>query len=463
MSILTSGLGAVGSILHAQQTAIEITQRNIANANTSGYTRQRVSIRPASSDIRDTLAFPIVSVETFRNRFIDLRVSREVQGQGQYEAATGALDQVEALLNENSGSGLEKSISDFFNGLDSLANAPEDLNLRQMVLSKAGLMAREFQRLRDRLSAVQLQQDTAVAETVDEINSITATIAGLNARVAAASVGGLGEKELLLDQRQVALERLAELIDVSYYETEAGSLTVTSGSGLPLVLGDSSNTLSAERSALDGLYRVRLGESDITSRIESGKLGGLVQARDGMIAGYLEHLDNLAATLIEQVNVQHALGTDLNGLPGGSFFTPFTQPVPGSNQGAAGAVSLAFSDPRLIAAAALGAGPGSNANARALSDLRDQAFAGTQNLSLTQYYSRLVYQVGSDSRLARDDLATQGHLLIQLQNQRDSLTGVNLDEEAVNILRYQKAYEASARIIQVWDELSDEIVHLLGA
>jgi flagellar hook-associated protein 1 FlgK len=171
----------------------------------------------------------------------------------------------------------------------------------------------------------------------------------------------------------------------------------------------------------------------------------------------------MAAGLIERVNAQHALGSDLNGDPGGDFFTPFVQPWLGNNSGAAHSISVAISDPQLIAAAESGAGVGSNANARLLAGIKDETLFLPDNFTIDQFYGSLLASVGSDYQSADDGLKTQGQILLQLQNQRDSLRGVNLDEEAVNLVKFQKAYEASARLAQVWSSLADEVINLLGA
>jgi flagellar hook-associated protein 1 FlgK len=183
--------------------------------------------------------------------------------------------------------------------------------------------------------------------------------------------------------------------------------------------------------------------------------------RDGSIAGYLTALDDLAAGLIARVNEQHALGSDLDGAPGGDFFVPFVQPIPGSNAGAARSIAVAITDPREIAAAALTTGPGSNSNANLLAGIKDEDFPAL-GTSLNQFYADLVYRVAADCRRADDGLQTQKDLIQQLQNQRDSFSGVNLDDEAVSIIKYQKAYQASARFVTVIDTLTNDLLRILG-
>ena len=202
MSSIFAGLGTATGALAAQQYALEITQKNIANVNTAGYTRQRAAFTPA--DPADPLGYlaasgaPTVSVESYRDRFTEFRITEEAQGSGEFEASSRALQQVEALLNENNSQGLQSSLSSFFNSFSALANAPEDTTLRQQVLSRADALTGEFHRLYDRIQAVQVAQDKAVAVTVNDINSITAKLAKLNTAVAVAQAGKNGEEFTLL-------------------------------------------------------------------------------------------------------------------------------------------------------------------------------------------------------------------------------------------------------------------------
>ncbi len=464
MSSIFGGLQNVLNALQAQQYALDVTQRNVSNVNTAGYSRLRVSFTPGGDDTGGLrwASAPSVSVESFRDRFIDYRIAQELPGRGGFDTISQALQQIDGILNAQDGNDLQTALSDFFNGFSALANAPDDLALRQNVLAAATRLTNQFHRIYSRIQSVQLSQDRAVSDTVTDINSVTRQIAALNARVSAAQAVHSADESSLRDQRQLLLDQLSGLADVTYFETESGAVTVTSGQGDALVVADQSWDLQATTIAGESMTRIVLEGKDVTSSFQAGKLGGLIQVRDQQIASYLTSLDDLAAGLIERVNAQHALGSDLEGNDGGDFFTPFTPPWPGNNQGAASSISLAISDPKLIAAAERGAGPGSNANAQIIAAIKDEALFLPDDFTISQFYAGLVSAVGLDYKAADDGLNTQDQLLLQLQNQRDSLAGVNLDEEAVNLVKFQKAYEASARLAQVWNTLADEVINLLG-
>ncbi len=465
MSTLFSGLNIAQRALSAQQLGLEITQRNVANTNTYGYSRLRVNFEPAVAsgvfNVQAGMGVAGATVESFRDNFIDYRISQELQGQGEQQAALDALQQVEALFYSTDGEGLQGALSDFFNSFSALANTPEELALRQQVLQQAGILADEFHGLYDRLKGIQLQEDRLVSDTVAEINSASAEIARLNTEIQLAKGTQSNDESSLRDERQRLLEQLSGLTDISYFEDSMGMTTVTTRQGALLVAGNESRNLELGQSATTGFLTITQDGIDITSTIRSGKLGGALLVRDTAIPEYLGSLDDMAAALIERVNQQHAQGDDLAGAPGGNFFVPFVPPALGSNEGAARSISVAIDDPTEIAAAGRGGGAGSNINANLLAGIKDETLAAL-GTTPGEFVANLIYRVGADTRSAADELETQKNLLQQLENQRDVFSGVNLDEEAVNIIRYQKAYQASARFVTVIDTLTSDLLRMLG-
>jgi flagellar hook-associated protein 1 FlgK len=460
MPSILSGLDSAQQSLAAHQFALSISQRNVANANDPAYTRQDAVF----SSIGDgtTSGISGVSIHASRDRFLDHSISRELESLGENSVAYDALQQIDAILGGNSGESLQQALSNFFDSFSSLTTAPEDMVLRQQVLSSANALAGEFQRIYAGIQQVQTSEDRSLIYTVDTINSITAQIADLNKQIPIAQ-GIKSESEFTLrDSRQQLLEQLSGLIDISYYETESGSITVTTRQGGLLIAGDQSYDLKLTQLAAGSFLSVQLDGTDITASLESGELGGRIKVRDTIIAGYLSALDDMAATLISRVNEQHAEGSDFNGAPGGDLFAPFVQIIPGSNVGCVRTMSVAVTDPKLIAAADADADVGDNTNTQLLAGIGDEKLFAASTETVYQYYARLIYQIGSAENTAEDNITVQNNLLEQLKNQRGASFGVNLDEEAINIIKYQKAYQASARYANVLDALSNEILELLG-
>jgi flagellar hook-associated protein 1 len=456
MPSILSGFDSVQQALAAHQYALSITQRNVANASNESYTRQD----PVFVDVTESGSFS-VSIQAYRNRYIDYGISRESQSLGEQRAAADALQQIDAIMNETGGAGLQEALSNFFNGFNALSAAPEDAALRQQVLAKAAALTATFHRVYGAIQQVQTAQNSAIKTTADEINAISSKIAALNQKVAIAHASSSDEEFTLRDSRQQLVEQLSGLMDISYYETESGSLTVTTRQGGLLAAENQSRALEAVSPPNAAFYGIQLDGVDITSTVQSGKLGGLLKVRDVQSAGYLSNLDEIAATVISRVNEQHADGIDLDGNVGGSFFAPFVQAIPGSNAGAARSIGVAIADWRKIAASTSG-GAGDGQNAKLLFAIKDEQLFSAASQTASQFYSGLIYSIGSDEAAAADGIANQTNILNQLKNQRDSQSGVNLDEEAANLIKYQKAYQASAKFANVLELLSDEILQLLG-
>ncbi len=453
MTSILSGLETAKQALSAQQFALSITQRNVANAGNEAYTRQDAVF----TDVTGSGGSP-VNIQALRDRYIDFSIQRELQSLGKQETMSSALQQIDAIFNENNNQGLQKALSDFFNSFSALSTNPEDSTLRRQVLSKATALTTEFNRLYAGLRQVQTSADSSVASATDEINTIAAQIAALNKQMPAAS--GSAEEFSLRDQRQKLLENLSGFIDISYYESEMGSLTVSTGQGGLLVIGKDSFELTTAPLAGSEFLGVQLSGSDITSTLQSGKLSGWIEARE-TIAGYLSVLDDMAATLATRVNDQHTAGVDPEGDPGEDIFS-FTTAGVGLTAGAARTISVALSEPRKIAAAKPAGGTGNNENAKLLNGIKDEKLFSSLTETTSQFYAGLIYRIGSDEQDADNGLNTQISVLKQLKNQRDSSSGVNMDEEAINLIKYQRAYQASAEYATVLNSLSDEILNILG-
>jgi flagellar hook-associated protein 1 len=456
-SILNS-LDSVQQALATQQFGLAITQKNVANANDPNYTRQDIEYTSNQAEWARS-GVQGVTLDATRNSYIDHSVSQELQSLGKSSIESSALKQIDAILGGN-GEGLQQAISDFFSSFNSLSSSPEDLTLRQKVLSSAEALSQEFQRIYGNIQKVQTSQDQALSTSVSEINSITSQIADLNAKISTAQASHSEDEFTLRDSRQGLIEQLSSLVDLSYFETESGALTITTANGGLLVSGNQSHSLEVSSSSSGAFQGIYLDGSEITGSIQSGKLGGLIDVRDNQIAGYLSALDDLSATIISRVNEQHAAGSDLNGDDGGDFFDSFTPVIAGSTTGAARTMAVAITDPSKIAAAASGTGVGNNENANLLASISDEQLFSAS--TVTEFYGTLIAGIGNDEKAAEDNVSTQNSVLDQLKSQRSSFSGVNLDEEAVNIIKYQKAYQASARYATVLDTLSDEILQILG-
>jgi flagellar hook-associated protein 1 len=199
------------------------------------------------------------------------------------------------------------------------------------------------------------------------------------------------------------------------------------------------------------------GLTDITSTLTGGELGGTLQARDQAIPAVQAQVDNLAANLGSAFNAQSAAGFDLSGAPGGNFFVPFVQSSPGSNAGAAAQFAVAITDPSQIAASSDGTA-GNNGNALALAALQNKPLVDGQ--TVTGYYASMIGSIGSQAANALSQQQAEQSVVQQLQNQQASVSGVSLDQEAANLVQFQNAYDAAARVFSVVDQLTQTAISL---
>jgi flagellar hook-associated protein 1 len=442
---------AVGALL-AEQGALEVTSNNVANANTPGYSRQRPVLVASDPVIVGQLTLGtgvlLQKIESLRDPILELRIHEETQQQGSLDAFVSAMQQVEVLFNNANQGDIGTLMSKFFASLQQLSTDPSSLSLRQAVLTAAGNLASGFQTTARNLQSQQTNIDLNVVQAAAQVNTLTSQIAELNGEIQ--SLENLGkEASVFIDQRDVLINNLSQLIDVSAIKSDNG-LTLTTSNGTALVAGTRSYALTTQLD-VSGVQHIFSQGADITSKITSGKLAGLIQVRDQKIPTLLSDLDTLASGLATAVNTAHQGGFDLAGNPGGDFF------VPPPATGAAASLAVAITDPTLIAASSDGS-PGSNGNVLALSAVHDQAVAAGQTPS--DFYSNLVFGVGSDVANGSADQEASGLVLRQLQDQRGSVSAVSLDEEAANMLQFQRAYDAAGRMVSTVNEMLDVAINL---
>ncbi|MGB2592273.1 MAG: flagellar hook-associated protein FlgK [Candidatus Acidiferrum sp.] len=460
MGSLSASLNIAVQSLQAEQTAIQTTTNNIANANTPGYSRQVANFdeNPPIQVGNLTMGsgVNISQVTSLRDAILDLRVNQETQQQGALNSFISAGQQIQSLFNETSGSGLQSSLSAFFNSLSALSTNPSDQNTRQAVLTAAQNLASSFNQASNNLSTIQQSEDLSVTQSVSQINTLTAQIASVNSQVSAATSSGQNPGPFI-DQRQQLINQLSNLVDVSSIDAGNGSLTLTTSSGAPLVVGGQSFQLSTQTNPTTGVQDVYSQGNDITSKITGGELAGQIQIRDQEIPSITSSLDSLASGLVTAVNTQNQQGFDLNGNPGGNIFAP----PPAGGTGAAGSMSVVMTDPSLIAASG-GPAPGNagdNTNANALLAIQNQDIINGQ--TPLNAYSNLVFKIGNDVSSAQSNEQSGSLVLQQLQNLQAGVSGVDVNEESANLIRFQSAYQASAQVSGIIDELMQTTIDMV--
>lgn len=458
-----TGLLQIGrNALLTQQKAIDITGNNIANVNTPGYSRQRLNMEQ-SVPVRvlgttmSTGVHAQQKIQRFHDQFIQAQLNNENQDLGRWEAQKTALEKVEVLFDEVSGYGLSTAMAGFWAGWHDLSNNPTGHVERTSMLSAGQYLATTFNQLSQNIANAQKDIDTGVVNVVDDINRMAGQIAELNRKVTQVEVTGHNANDYR-DQRDMLVLNLSKLIAIDRFEDGNGSVTIMVGGGKPLVESTFTWDLTT-RINEDGRQDVHWQDSsgglqDITDRIASGELKGWLDARDTVIAGYLERLDRLAGEIIEAVNGIHAVSY---GLDGGqvAFFA--------GNDAASMAVNPLIEQDvnRIAAAGEIEALPGDNRAAMDIADLQNALRIAGGTSTFDDYYIALVGDVGSDVRRADLNFGHQTAMIKHLQNYREEVAGVSLDEEMVNLIKYQHAYNAAARLITTTDELMQTLIGMI--
>jgi flagellar hook-associated protein 1 len=435
-----------------------LVSTNVANVDTPGYARQVPDLAENApvqvAGLTLGTGVQLQQVTSLRDAVLDLRVNQETQQQGALTSFLGSAQQIQQLFNEAGGTGLQAPLTAFFNSLSELSTNPSDLNVRQGVITAAQNLATAFNQASNNLTTIQRGADLSVTQSVSQIDTLTAQIATVNAQVAASATSGQNSGPFV-DQRQQLINQLSNLVDVSEVQAGNGSLTLTTSTGAPLVVGGQSFQLTTQIDPTTGFQDVFSQGSNITSKITGGQLAGQIQIRDQEIPSIQTSLDTLAGGLANAVNTQQAAGFDLNGAPGANLFVP----PPAGNVGAAANLALATTDPTKIAASADGTA-GDNTNANALLNIQNQpVIAGQTPLN---YYSGLIFKIGSDVSNAQTEQQSSNLILQQLTNLQGGVSGVDINEEAANLIRYQNAYQASAQVSYVIDTLMQTTLNMVA-
>jgi flagellar hook-associated protein 1 FlgK len=445
MSSLSASLFIAERALQATQGALDVTTNNIANASTPGYSREVAVLSETSPIDRGNLEYgtgvDLQQILSIRDEVLSLRIAQETAQQGGAQAQANALQQVQALFSSST-QGIGSDFSTFFNSLNTLSTNPTSIPNRQAVLNAAQNLASDFNSTASNLNSITSGLNQNVTQDVNQINTLTQQIAQLNGQVAVLKKEGK-DPGTLEDQETQLITQLSQLTNVSETQTPDG-LTLTTGNGAPLVVGDKSFALQTSLNSSGNVSVLSQGQ-DISSAISGGALGGTIQVRDTAIPEVLTQLNNLAGQFANAINAAQAQGYDLNGNQGQPVFSL------AAGAGAAASLKVAISDPSLIAASSDGT-PGSNGNIGNLLAVQTQALPGGADPGDT--YANMVSQIGNLTSHAQADASASSSSLTQLNNQLGAISGVSIDQETTNLLSYQRAYEAAARVITTVDALT---------
>jgi flagellar hook-associated protein 1 FlgK len=463
MTNINGILNMAGNALLAHQQAINIAGNNIANVNTPGYSRQKLILASSSPQLSSIgllgHGVDAVRVERVYDRFVGVQINTESQSLGRWQAQKQVLEGVEIIFNESDAFGLNQAISDYFNAWQVLSMDPQGQIPRQMVISKGEVLADTFQQKYAAVQSTRRGIDADIKGAVATINQLTSQIADLNSKIIDTEASGYTANEYR-DQRDLALKELSARIDITSFEDQNGAVKVSMNGGRTLVDGATNRNLTTLVNPTSGLLDVHWvspdgSTVDITAGISGGKVGGWLQARDVTLQDYLGRLNDLADAIMQEVNTAHAAGWGLDGSTGYDFFS-------GTDASDIQVNNFLINDLNLIAAAPDAGGvPGDGGNAVVIANLQHKQVLSGNTATFDEFYGTLVNDVGNEILAVNAYYQHQSDMVTQLENYRESISGVSLDEEMVNLVTFQSAYDASAKLISIADELIQTVLSIV--
>ncbi|MCX7984367.1 MAG: flagellar hook-associated protein FlgK [Bacteroidetes bacterium] len=455
MSSLSTVLEVARRALMAHRIAMDTVGHNVANAETPGYTRQRVNLT-ATHPLRTPVGMlgtgvTVQTIERLREHFIDSQIRATNDALGKATAQQTILSQIEALLNEPSDYGLSNQLDAFFNAFQNLAVHPEESAYRNAVLQQGVLISKTFHQYDSTLKKLQNDVKSDIEVKLQTINTLAKKISELDVQIIQSRATGV-EPNDLLDQRDYAIKELSNLVRVNVVEDSQGAVLVAiEGTVI------ASKSGYAELTARMNGSKIEIYSSDAVRPllIQSGSLGGVLEAYNSILPTYINKIHTLASALITSVNALHRQGYGLGSPPptGYDFFS-------GTNAFDIEVNQDLLNNSNLVAASGTGQ-TGDNSIAIAISQLRTTRILNGNSESIPQFYSSLVSDIGTAITAAEKLQTTQTLILKQLEVQRASVSGVSIDEEMTNMIRYQRAFDASARMVKTVDEMFQTILSMV--
>ncbi|MGQ9574494.1 MAG: flagellar hook-associated protein FlgK [Thermoguttaceae bacterium] len=565
---LFGSIRLASNALRADQIALQVVGQNIANANTPGYIREEPFLAPGPTQRMGNLLLgtgvEVKAVVQKIDLFLEERLRGALSEQTSAETREAIYTQLEQLIGELTETDLSTAMTAFFSSISEILNQPESVSVRNLAVLEGKTLTEEIRRLANRVAEVRSQVNQRIVDMADAINELIEEIRTLNVRIAATEGGSVSKSDAvgLRDQRLMALENLAKLINIRVKEQPNGTVTVYHG-GDYLVAEGVSRPVEVVTEGDRGLTVGFIQIDQTNGRLEptAGELHGLLVARDEILGGFLDQLDQFAATLAFEFNKIYSSGQGLNGyreLTSQAYVTDLDQPldnaglaftpVTGSFQvlvydtqskvtrttdvfvdltganpatqttlsslaaqlngidglsaavTAEGLLTLQSTSPTAVFSfaedtsgvlAALGintfftgstardlginpavlADPGTFAGSRAgigsdtqnaveLAGFLDRPIQSQNGATICTLYDRIIAQTTQGSTVTR--AAAEGARVFEqtLRGQKLAISGVSIDEEAVRLIAFQKAFQAGARYIGVLSELLELLVSL---
>jgi flagellar hook-associated protein 1 len=462
--------------LFAQQAALSTTGHNVANANTTGYTRQRVEMQATNAlslnKYQLGTGVEVNKLVRLREEYLDVQLRGENQKLGYWEAKSDTLTKIEELMNEPSDQALAHTLDEFWKGWQDLSNNADSSAARSVVRQKGVAVTETFNHILNSLNTMQSELKDVITTKTKEINMLSTQISSLNDQISRL-VPNSYEPNDLYDQRDVLIDQLSRLVDIKVTSTNNGMVDV-SVDGAMLVSGQKANSITVDFDPVSGLVNpqeIKIAGNSIN--LESGELLGVMESygvvgseSKSIIPTMKDKINNLAMTFANAVNSVHESGLNLDNINGVSdkqvaFFIGTSAQDLKVNPEIMKSLNL------IAAANEESLGQSSAGNGKNALDIANIKMDGSLTFldstsTMDDFYRNIIGQLGIDSQEAQRMKDNTEVIVQQVENRRLSVSGVSLDEEMANMIKFQQAYNAAARMVTVMDQCLEKVINGMG-
>jgi flagellar hook-associated protein 1 FlgK len=454
LDILHTGRSGLG----ASQLGIQTVGRNVTNAQVEGYNVRNVVLAPAVPSILGGRGVEVSALVRASDPMLFRTLLSDRGDASSAEARTMVLAPVVTSFAELDTEGLGAALDALWTAFRQLEARPDDLDVRREVLDRVDGLAAAFRAQASTIQRERSSADDRVRDHAARLDELGFQIAELNEEIAVAVTTGGGQE--LMDRRDALVREVSTIIDTRVISHDDGTITLVVASGIALVDGRDARHVRIDPGSAPGRAEVQVEGAglwtDINDRIGGGALEGLIAARDGDLDAIEDRLDQLAFDLATATNAVHVAGFGSDGLGGRFLFAPLAGPA-----GAASAIAISAmvaGDPAAVAAAAAPGLAGDNRNALALAALSSTDIAAGGTATAAEEHAALVGQAAATARQAEDQAANLEAARAQTQNLWEQRVGVSVDEEMVDMIAYEKAYQAAAKLVALADDLYDTLL-----
>lgn len=475
------GISIAQSALGAQRRAMDVLGYNIAHANDPTYKRQRMVLVEGSVLAQSQEADPLGTtafgtgvgagdIERIREPLIENRLREANTSSANWEYRQRTMSQLEAAIGEPSDTGLQNDLDNFWASWQKVATAPESIPIRSALLEDSAALCQRMNYVSGQLGDIIKDLNLSAIDRVNNINLYANEIGRLNNEIGALSGGAIPVNDLL-NRRDALVQEMAKQIGITQHGQNKDDFVISIG-GTVLVQGTKVNEI---KTVVDpsGNQQIVWSRDGLLVSVTGGELEAITSLRDVTIPDYLGQLDTMASKLVETVNAQHRAGVTLNGTPGGDFFEAFPMGVSAANiclhydSNPPNALNPGIvGNPELIAASRADdpatptineSGIGDGSNAQLIASLKDAATS--TGFSINQMYRQLIGDIGSSAATAETQSKASSLSLDQFTTQQQAISGVSLDEEMTNMIKFQQAYNAAAKVLTAMDDMLSVLVN----